>query len=139
MLFTIGQVPDQPGINGSKSKLLAFCKLSCPFHIVQDPFNLGSREVRIDQQTSFLLNHVQVSILDQLSTIVSSSSILPYDCIIDRFSSPTVPNHGGFPLVGDPDSFDGFQLGLGFRQSFSENRHLARPSLLRIMYYPSKI
>ncbi|MNM59241.1 hypothetical protein D3C81_704860 [compost metagenome] len=49
-----GQLPDQPGVDRAEQKLASLCPLPGAFHMVQNPFHFGAREVGIYQQTCLL-------------------------------------------------------------------------------------
>ena len=45
-----GQLPDQPAVDGAEQQLAGFGALLRAGHAVQQPADLGAREVRVDQQ-----------------------------------------------------------------------------------------
>ena len=51
MYFTLGKIPYEPGINGTKSKFSSFSSLSYAFNVIKNPFYLGSTEVCIRKET----------------------------------------------------------------------------------------
>ena len=54
MNSSLGQLPDQPGLHGTKQKLTLLCSFAGTLHIIQDPFYLGGRKIRINNKSCFL-------------------------------------------------------------------------------------
>ncbi len=51
---TAGQVPENPGIGVAEQQVAGFGTFAGAIHVVQDPFDLGSREVRGQRQADLL-------------------------------------------------------------------------------------
>ena len=138
MNSSLGQLPDQPGLHGTKQKLTLLCSFAGTLHIIQDPFYLGGRKIRIDNKSCFFSEFIGKSFFLQTVTILRSSAALPYDCMINRLSRILIPDNGGLSLIGDTDRCNILCRCLNLVHSLSGNRKLCGPDLTCIMLYPSR-
>ena len=106
MAGTICQLPDQPGIDGTKENFPLFSPLLSSRNLVQNPSYLGRREIGIDDQTCLLMEEFRIAILLELVSDMGCLARLPNDGIVDRKTSFLVPDNCCFPLVGNADAFD---------------------------------
>ncbi len=133
-----GEVPDQPRIDGAKSEFAAF--RACPRigHVVEQPFEFGPGEVRIDHQAGFLRDQVGGTRRAQRIAQIRGAPILPDDRVGHGLARRALPDDGGFALVGDADGRNvrGADAGLG--QCLGHHSPLRGPDFGRIVLDPSR-
>ena len=107
MHLAAGQVPDQPGIDGAEQQIAHLRSLARTGHVIQDPLHLAGRKIRIGNKTRRGRDVVRSPALgaDRFHDI-GRAPALPHDGVAHRVTRAPVPEHGGFPLVGDADAFD---------------------------------
>ena len=134
-----GQFPDQPRIDCAESQIAGFGQLQSTGNVLQHPRDLGSGEIRIDHEPGSFAEVGRSFALLQTITKPGGTTILPDDRIMNRLPGPTIPQHGRFTLICDPDSSD---IGRGNfclpERSFG-NGQLSRPDLLRIVFDPARL
>ena len=138
MNSSLGQLPDQPGLHGTKQKLSLLCSFAGTLHIIQDPFYLGGRKIRINNKSCFLTEFFFQSPRFQAVTVLRSSSALPYDCVIHRLPRILIPHNGSFSLICNTNRCDIFRRRLDLIHCLSGNRKLCGPDLTCIMLHPSR-
>ena len=137
MNFATGQFPDEPGFDGTEQQLSSLCLFPGSRHILQDPTQLGAAEVGIDQQPGLLPDHFLTAPCLQLVAKLRRPSALPHDGVIDRHARFLIPDHSGFPLVGDADGLD-IRIGtVDFQKRLLGHPHLGRPDFHGVMLHPA--
>ncbi len=104
MGLALSQIPDQPGVNGAKEQISLLSLCPCPFHIVQNPFDLGGGKIGVHHQTGIfpdILFHFFIC-FDGIADI-GGAPALPDNGVVYRTAADLVPDNGSFPLVGDAD------------------------------------
>ena len=101
MHTTIRQLPYQPGIDGSHQQVTLLCFLSGTRYMVENPFGATGREIRVDEQSGFLLHHLTIASLFQLVTDLRTAHALPYHGVAYGLAGGLIPYHDGLTLVGD--------------------------------------
>ncbi len=111
------QSPQQEAVNGAKGQLPTRRALSRPRDMIEDPGDLGPREVRIEHQARLGLHLRLLAAIDQLVDAMSRAAILPDDGVVNRTPRVTLPDDGRLALVGDTDGDDllGRDARLGLR------------------------
>src|SRR5690554_3404395 len=137
MGLTIGQVPQQPGIDGTKRQLTGFSSLAGTLPIVQQPGNLGGRKIGINQQARAFNHQGLMAIRLELGAQRSGTAILPDNSVVDGLSGLTVPYNRRFPLIGNPDAGQVRRLDTGFFQSLAAHRQSAVPYFHGVMFNPA--
>jgi len=134
-----GQVPDDPGIDITKQDfaLLSLGAHTC--HVVQDPFNLGSREIGCQRQADFGAEAILPAVFGELIAALIGAGILPYDCIVDRPASSFLPYYGGLALVGDAHCGNIRRIDIGLFQSARDHFLGAFPDLQCIVLDPTRL
>jgi len=93
-------------------------RASCPGprarHVIQQPPDLGRREIRVDHQTGLALNHAGRFGLFEAIAKLGRATALPNDGVVQRLARFGVPHHDRFALIGDPERRDliGADIGL---------------------------
>ena len=101
MIPAFGQFPNQPGINSAHQQIAFFCQFTCIFHVIQYPLSTTGRKIRIDKQSGLSLYQSAVSLIFQFLADSCPSLALPYHGVINRFTSPLIPNNYRFTLICD--------------------------------------
>src|SRR3982074_1318687 len=117
MNSSIREFPDQPGVDRSKRQCPAVRLFASSRNIVEQPVHFGAGEVGVDYEPRLLLNHFCVSGGSQFVAERRGATILPNDCVMNRFTGFAIPNNGGFALIGDADAGDIFGRGAGATES----------------------
>ena len=137
MDFAAGELPDQPGVNGTEEQLAGIGPLSGPGHIVQQPFDLGAGEIGVRLQAGLMTDGVAIAPLHQVVNDIGGTAALPDDGVGNGFPGRFVPDDCGFPLVGDADGGDVRrlypQLGHGSPGDFQ----CGVPDLIGVMLHPA--
>ena len=97
------KIPYQPTINCSEGQLPFSSTISQFMVLIQNPFDLGSRKISIDHQTCFLGENIRLTLSSKLLTYIGRPAILPHNSIINGNSCRSIPNNGGFSLIGNPN------------------------------------
>ena len=139
MNAALGQLPDQPCLNGTEQELTLLGSFSYTLYVIEDPLYLRSGEVRVDDETGLLSELVGEALLLQAVTVLGGSAALPYDRMIYRLAGRLIPYDGGLSLVGDTNTCDilcGCTDLVDRLDGYTEH---ARPDLLCIMLYPARL
>ena len=134
-----GQVPNQPAVDGAKGELTACCPLSSTCYMVEDPADLGAREVGVDFQSCALSDVCGLPVCPQLIAEVGGAPVLPDDGVVDGLAGGAVPDHGGFPLVGDADGSDVGHGQSGFGNGLAGGGQLTRQDVLWVVFHPARL
>ena len=106
MLVASGQIPHEPAVHGSEAQLALLGTLARTWHVIQNPADLCSGEVSVNDQPCFLADQLRHSGRLEGIAVVGCPPVLPYDGVADRLSSLGVPDDGGLALVGYSDRGD---------------------------------
>ena len=105
--------------------------------MVQDPADLGGREVGVGQQAGGGLDVVGEALGHQLVHQAGGAAALPDDGVVNGGAGGFVPDDGGFPLVGDAD---GRQVG-GLDAALGHHLHhdgvLGGPDFHGVVLHPA--
>ena len=135
--LALAQLPGQPGIDGAKSELTALGLLSCARYVIKYPFQLGRREIRIENQAVFFLDDAGMTLLALLRARGFGAPVLPDDGVEDRLAGLAVPDYRGFTLVGDAQGGNVAWCNAGFLHDLGSGRQLAAPDFHRVVFYPT--
>ena len=122
-----GQLPDQPAVNGAKRQLARFGLSPRARHVVQQPAQLGAREIGIDHQPGLGLNHGRHSARAQVGAGGFGAPVLPDDGVVDGDPGAAVPDHGGLALIGDANGPHLTRCDTGLGQCLAGSRQLGLP------------
>ena len=132
------KIPDQPAVNRAETKFSGLGLLSCPKYILKNPADLGGAEVCVHDKSGLFPDEIREPFCLEAVAKLGSPPVLPYDGIIDRLTSLSIPYDGGFSLVGDAYSGN---IKPVYAQCGDCLRHygcLGAPDVLRIMFYPAR-
>ena len=102
------QMPDQPGIHGTESEFTALGARSRAWKIIQQPGDLGTAEIRIDNETGALAYQTLGTDAPEFVAQRRSAAVLPDNRVMEWFTALAVPHDGGFALIGDADGHQVF-------------------------------
>ena len=106
MSLAAGEIPDQPGIHRAEQQFAPLGALACARDIVQNPFDLGSGEIGVDQQAGFVAHVGCHAVSGQFIADRGRAPALPNDGVVHRLAGVLVPDDGRFALVRDADACD---------------------------------
>ena len=132
-----GQAPEQKAIDGAEGEFATLGQIARAGHMVEQPGNLGGREIRVRQQAGARGDVGLMAGIFKPLAFVGGAPVLPDDRIVNRFSGFPVPDDGRFALVGDADRGDlpGRHPGPG--DGLSAGLKHRAPEILRIVLDPA--
>src|SRR4051812_23268311 len=107
MRLTASQLPYEPRVDGSESKLAFICSAANAFNVIEYPFDFCCREIRIDHQPCYIAYVIFETLLNKVLTDRRGPFVLPHNRIINRFSAFAIPDHRRLSLIGDADGSNG--------------------------------
>ena len=96
-------MPEQECVDGAEQNVARFRLLARAGHVVQHPANLQGAEVGRQREAGLGAKAVGAAGARQLGNVFGYSRILPHQGIVQRLAGVAIPEHRGFPLVGDAD------------------------------------
>ena len=131
------ELPDQPAVHGAEGQLAALGGGARAVDVVQNPAQLGAREIGVDQQARLALDGVGMSGLAQLGAQRLGAAVLPDDGVVYGLARGAVPDHRGLALVGDAQGADVGRRQPGLGQGLARRGQLGAPDLARIVLDPA--
>ena len=101
------QIPEQPAVHSTEGKLASFRPLTGTVHMVEYPGNLGGGEIRVNQEAGAFHHPTFMAIGFEFGANRRCASILPDNRAVNWLSGFPIPDHRGFPLIGDADTCQG--------------------------------
>ena len=101
--FPLGELPDEPCVDGSHEQVAPLCGLPCAGRVVEQPRHARSREVGVDEQSRTLHHQRPAALGLQTGAEVAAAGILPHHGSRYGPARMAVPHHGRLALVGDGD------------------------------------
>src|ERR1019366_8007145 len=98
-----GQHPEQPGIDGAESELAALGGGARVGDVIEQPGELGAREIRIEDKGGLLAEERFEAALLQRLTRRRRAPVLPDDGVADRLAGGAVPDDGRLALGRDAE------------------------------------
>ncbi len=137
MDLAAGQLPDEPRLHRSEQQLPRLRLLPGTGHIVQDPFQLGGREIGVDDQTRLFPEFLGQPPGLQLIAVGAGAAALPDDGMVNGLPRVPVPHDGGLALVGDADRRDVRCAGTYLIHGGKRHAQLGGPDLVGIVLHPA--
>ena len=131
------QIPDEPGIDRAEGEFAPVGLFAGARNMIQQPANLASGKVRIDDKSGFVFDQFSLASFFQAFAEISRAPILPNDCVVNGRAGFAVPDNRGFSLVGDPESGHIFGGEFGFGEYIASNFQLRRPDFARVVLNPA--
>ena len=132
-----GQLPDEPAVHCAEQEQAAFGTFLRAGNVVQNPFQLGCRKIRVQHQAGLFPDDISKAPLAQLITVFSGAAALPYDGGANRFPGGFVPDNCGFALVGDADGGNLRRAEAGFLHRLPDDGKLGFPDFVRVVLHPA--
>jgi hypothetical protein len=99
-----GQLPRQPTVDRAERQFATFGAGAGARDVVEQPFQFGAREIRVEDQTGPLAEQFGVTGCGELVAQTGRAAILPNDRAVHWFAAGAIPEDAGFALVGQADS-----------------------------------
>ena len=133
-----GQLPEQKTVHGAGGEFAALGAFAQARHFVQQPLQFGGGKVRVQQQAGFALQlGFKPAFPLKFAAMVRGAPVLPDDGPVYRFAASPVPQHRGFPLIGDADAGQLPPFDAGVDQSGAAARQGGLPDFPGIVFHPT--
>ena len=130
----LGEIPNQPGVDGTGNQIARFGSCPSAGHVVQNPTNLWPTEVSRERQTGLGPEPIRIA---EFVNNAFGASVLPHDGVVDRLTTLSVPHNGGFALLRDTDRLNVLYRNRGLGQRSTHNFTGVAPNLHRIVFHPA--
>ena len=135
-----GEVIYQPAVYSPEKELACFGFFPGSADVIEDPFDLGGAEIRIDQQACGFLDMGSESFVSrQFFAVIRSAAALPDYRVIDRLARIPVPDYSGLALVGYPDDRNVLCIERCFFQAALHSIQLRGEYFLGVMFDPGRL
>ena len=132
-----GQLPDEPRFHGAEEQPPGFGLGAGTGDVVEDPLQLGGREVGVDDEAGLFPEFFGQAAGLQLVAVGAGAAALPDDRMVDRLTGLLVPDDGGLALVGDADGRDIRRAGPDLVHGRKGHAQLGGPDLVGVMLHPA--
>jgi len=133
-----GELPDEPGVDGTEEHLALFGPLAQVGYLVEQPAHLGAGEVRGQRQPAGPAEPVRPGVAGQFADDAVGTGVLPHDRRVHRFPGRGVPQQRGLALVGDADRGEVGPGQPGLVQRAAGDRLDVVPDLGRVVLDPTR-
>ena len=89
MHLASGESPDEPRVDGAEAQLSLLGTLACTGHVVENPLNLCSAEVGVDNESRLLADYLGEPTLLERVAVLRGAAVLPHDGVITGSSVST--------------------------------------------------
>ncbi len=138
MHLSAGETPDEPGFNGAEQKFSVLRLAAGPVNIIQNPLELRGRKIGIDDQSGLLTELFCQPLGLQRVTVFTGAPTLPDNGRTNRLPRLLVPNHCGFPLIGDADGGNVVCTHAQLIHRRQGHAQLCGPDFISIMLHPAR-
>ena len=121
-----------------KARWPASAERARALHVVEQPGDLGGREVGVEQQPGLGRDHRLVPGPLQVAARLRRAPVLPDDGAMDGLARAPVPDDAGLALVGDADGGDVAGPELGGGERLPGRLHRRAPDVLRVVLHPAR-
>ncbi len=101
-----GELVHEPGIDGAESEATGLGGGAGAFDVVEEPGELGGREVGVDEEAGAGANRGFGALGRELAAVLRRAPVLPDDGVVDGAAGLAVPEQGSLALVCDADGVD---------------------------------
>ena len=133
---TAGQFPDQPGVDGPQLDLAPRRPLAPARNGVQQPCELGRREIGIQDQSGRRLHLRLMTFGRQSRGHVGCPAVLPDDGAVQRLARRRIPDHSRLALIGDADGGEAGHAA-GLANDLAAGLERRRPDFAGVMLHPA--
>ena len=138
MHLAAGEAPQQEGVDGAEGEMAGLGERARALHVVEQPGDLGGREIGIEQQPGLGRDRRLVPRPLQRPAHVGRAPVLPDDGAVDRLAAAPVPDDAGLALVGDADGGNVAGRELGGGERLPRRLHRRAPDVLRVVLDPAR-
>ena len=132
-----GELPDEPGFHGTEQQLSGFGLFPGAGHVFQNPADLGTGKVRVDDKAGLGAERLGQTLGAQAVAIFRRAAVLPHDGVVDGLARFLVPHNGGLALVGDADGRNILSSGIHLGQSLGRHCILGQPDFHGVVFHPA--
>ena len=132
-----GELPEEPAVHRAEGQLAAGRALPELGPGLEEPRDLGPREVGVQDQPGPGAHERLETVGAQALAERRRAAALPDDRPVDRDARPPVPEQGRLPLVGDPDRGQVARRDARRDERRPGGVELGRPDLGRIVLHPA--
>ena len=132
-----GQPPQQERIDRAEGEFAALGARPCAGDIVEQPGDLGRREIRVEQQSRARCDQRLVPRGAQPLADVGGAAVLPDDRAMDRRAGLAVPDQRRLALVGDADRRQLGRANAGLGQRLAAGRQRRAPDVFGVVLDPA--
>ena len=132
-----GEFPDQPAVDRTEGQLATLGALTRASNVVEQPGQLGSREVRVDHEPGFLTDQGLGAGAARLVTDLNGAPILPHQRVGDWPARGPLPHQRRFALIGNTDGGDIARRDTGHLDRGTRDFDLGFPDLFGIVLDPA--
>jgi hypothetical protein len=132
-----GELPREPTVDRSESQFATTGAGAGAGDVVEQPFQLGAREIRVENQSGSFAEQLGVPGGCQAVAQSRRASILPDDRPVQRLAAVAIPQHGRFSLIGDADCGDLVRGDAMVAQHGARDGQLRFPDLGGVVLDPS--
>ena len=134
--FAACEAPDQERVDGAEGQVAGLGERARPFDVIEQPGDLGGREIGIQQQAGLGRHGRLVPRAFQAAAHLRRASVLPHDGAVDGPACTPVPDDAGLALVGDADGGNVARAELGCGKRLPGGLHRRAPDVFRIVLHP---
>ncbi len=120
------EVVDEPGVHGAAHELAGLGHLARTLDVVENPGDLGGREVRVGDEAGALADEVRMALGHDPVHYGRGAAALPHDRVVDGLAGEAIPNDDGLALVGDADGADAVGVDAASELHLDHAGHLGR-------------
>ena len=133
----IGELPHKPGVHRSKQKFAAPRPVPRPLDMIENPLDFGAGKIGVRHEARRFPDVPSKPARNKLVHDGRGTPALPDNRVVDGPPRRLVPDHGGFPLVGNADGGNVFDGNVELGDKLHHHRILGRINLQRIMLDPA--
>ena len=137
MNLTAGQLPDNPAVNSTEQQLACFRTLACMRYVFQNPVQLGTGEISIQNQACLFTEHISIATDFQQITVFCGTTALPDNRLADRTTGVLVPHYGSFALIRNTDAGNISRSNIQLAHCLVHQAYLGSPDFLGIVLHPA--
>ena len=137
MRAAFAEIPDQPGIHSAEKQFARLGPGPRAGHVIQNPADLGAGKIGVRHQAGLFADDSGLALGAQTVADGSRAAVLPDDGVVHRRAAGPVPDHGGFPLVGDAHGGQLMALHPGLFETVAGHMGLGVENLVRAVLHPA--
>lgn len=136
---SLGEIPDQPGIHRAEQQFPRLGLLSGPRNSIQNPADLGSRKVGIQNQTGLLGKNFRPARRTKLVAETGRAAILPDYGVAYGSAGAAIPDERGLALIRDTHGRDLRSVYSGLGETTGRYIGLTVEQFIGIVLHPARL